>query len=743
MDNEKDEKFLNDIGSNDDESAVEAENSSSNDESTEENKAENFEETPEEASSTETEETPEEALPTETEEKAEDTSAAEADVDKTEITETEDKENTSEKKSFVGRWIEKEKEKEKNKREREKLSEERMKRVREERRAAMYADGKEPNALQKFLMSEGKFINYENKAMVTFAAVIILGILVFIAVFRGGYFSKEKFGLGGDKSRAIVYSVGNELYCYDLKKEPVLISDTLSAGGSVSYSYVGNGITVANDGTSVYFTDEVGADGTFRLNYYEASSSKEPEVIGTSVSDYEVSNMGDGAVYIVANETGNSGTLYGYDKKNNKSSEIANDIAVNSREYAISSDGKKVIYIKEENSSTTLYVANIDGTGETKIDTDIAQYLVQTEGNSVYYIKAVGTDNGTSMYSVYEYDLSNGNSKLIDEDVIAVTLSQNENAVIYYKNSGKKVKASSVLNDDGDNSEETEALRKELENYEFNDITCALYRYENGKSELVNDEIFTAMPTDADGKYIAYTVPSGLGKIKVNLSEISSPDDLVASYYEQAAAADVDTYIYKTNGFNDYVVFDGSYIYSYQNSGNNAQVACLKDYDRTNQKGQLVLSTYDENGIKSYAELEDDVESFEFMGDGSRIVYLRGVDDNGFGTLTYIESNVPDEVSTSAYYYEVTKDFNRSLFYLDNYDSSTYGGTFHYYQQGKDIVVDDGVYMFAYRNNNNALYMKNYDSLTATGDLYYLNGKTSKLVAEGVSSVFDFYDAGR
>ena len=34
MDNEKDEKFLNDIGSNDDESAVEAENSSSNDEST-------------------------------------------------------------------------------------------------------------------------------------------------------------------------------------------------------------------------------------------------------------------------------------------------------------------------------------------------------------------------------------------------------------------------------------------------------------------------------------------------------------------------------------------------------------------------------------------------------------------------------------------------------------------------------------------------------------------------------------
>ena len=64
-----------------------------------------------------------------------------------------------------------------------------------------------------------------------------------------------------------------------------------------------------------------------------------------------------------------------------------------------------------------------------------------------------------------------------------------------------------------------------------------------------------------------------------------------------------------------------------------------------------------ENGI-NHAELEDDVESFEFMGDGSRIVYLRGVDYNGLrATYLLSKANVPDEVSTSAYYYEVTKDF--------------------------------------------------------------------------------------
>ena len=55
---------------------------------------------------------------------------------------------------------------------------------------------KEPTHF-KFLTS--KFINYENKAMVTFAAVIILGILVFIAVFRWIFLKKEKFGLGGQE----------------------------------------------------------------------------------------------------------------------------------------------------------------------------------------------------------------------------------------------------------------------------------------------------------------------------------------------------------------------------------------------------------------------------------------------------------------------------------------------------------------------------------------------------------------
>ena len=50
---------------------------------------------------------------------------------------------------------------------------------------------------------------------------------------------------------------------------------------------------------------------------------------------------------------------------------------------------------------------------KTKIDTDIAQYLlVQTEANSVYYIKAVGTDNGINMYNVYEDDLSNETASL-------------------------------------------------------------------------------------------------------------------------------------------------------------------------------------------------------------------------------------------------------------------------------------------------------------------------------------------
>ena len=106
----------------------------------------------------------------------------------------------------------------------------------------------------------------------------------------------------------------------------------------------------------------------------------------------------------------------------------------------------------------------------------------------------------------------------------------------------------------------------------------------------------------------------------------------------------------------------------------------------------------------------------------------------------YVESNIADEISDSAYYYEVADDYFRRVFYLEDYNPDTYGGTFHYYQQAKDEVIDENVYMFAYRKNNNALYMKDYDVLTGKGDLYYLDNKKSVLVDEDVSSVFDFYD---
>lgn len=646
-------------------------------------------------------------------------------------------------KSFFQRWKEKELAKEKAKMEKYEKSEQRMKELREERIAKMYADGKEPNKFQKFLMAEGKFVNYENKNGVVLFATTIIGIILFILIVKAGYVTKDKFGLDKEASRAIVYSAGNELYCYDLKDEPVLISENLSSGGSASYSYVGNGITVANDGKSVYFIDNVASNGTFNLNYYTASKNDAPTLISANVSDYKVSNKGDGAVYIVAGESGKDGTLYGYSKKDNTSYPISDGVGLGGTEYAVSADGKKAVFAKTENSSITLNICDIDGSDLTAIDTDVAQYLVTENGTNIYYIKAEGNENGTSIYNIYVYDIQKGASKLIDEDVIAVTLSQDENAVIYYKNSGKKIKAKDIINDDGDNSDAVNALRKEIETYEFNDIASSLYRYEDGKSVLVNDSMFTAVPADSKGTFIAYTVPTGLDKIKINLSEIKTVSDIDSKYYVQAMKAKCDTYIYKLNGYNDFVEFENSYVYSYQNSANNIQVASLVNYDSTKKVGKLVLSTYDEKGIKAYGELEEDVTSYDFMGDGSRIAYLRGVNDSGAGTLVYIESNIPDEVSTSAYYYEVSKDINKRLFYLDNYDTTSMGGTFHYYQQGADTVVDQGVYMFAYRNNNNALYMKNYNAATATGDLYYLNGKTSKLVAQGVSSVFDFYDASR
>lgn len=644
------------------------------------------------------------------------------------------------KKNLFVRLKEREREKERKKIERYELSEQNMKLIRKQRREEMFAEGNEPNFIQRFLMAEGKFINYENKHIVVLCALILFGIIVLLFSISSGFITKEKFGLGGEKTKSIVYSKDNSLYCYDLKNEPVMISDNLSSGGSATYSYVGSGTTVAEDGKSVYFIDNVAADGTFSLNFYMAGKGGDPSLISDNVIDYEISYEGDGAVYVVEDTETEETSLYAYSRKTGESIKLIDGINSGKSNYAVSSDGKKAIYISDEDGTVTFNICNIDGSNLNTIDTDVAQYLVTEKSNYIYYIKAVMGEDMSSSYSVYEYNIKKGTSSLIDENVITVALSADENALIYYKFNGNMIKASDIVNDDGDDSEEKKALRAEVADYEFKDITCSVYRYENGKSVLINDKVFTAIPMDSEGKYIAYTVPQKLDEIKINLSEVSSVNEISALYYMQAMQADCDIYIYELGGFNDYIVFEDSYIYSYTSSGDNAQFACFADYDQNTGTGKLILSTLYEDGVKAYSELEDDVSSFQFMGNGSRIVYLRGVQDDGTGTLVYIESNIADEISDSAYYYEASDDYNMRVFYLDNYDNSTYGGTFHYYQQAKDEVIDENVYMFAYRNNNNALYMKDYDILTGTGDLYYLDGSKSVLVDEDVSSVFDFYD---
>ena len=646
------------------------------------------------------------------------------------------------KKGFLGSWIEKQKEKEAIKAAKYDENQIKLKAAREKRIAEMYADGKEPNAIQKFLMADGKYINYENKSLIVFGLFVLIGIIITVVLLVNGTITKEKFGISEKVSRAIVYSKDNDVYCYDLKNEPVLISESLSAGGSATYSYVGNGTTVANDGTSVYFIDNVTADGLFSLNYFDAKKKGEPVRISDGVADYKVSELGEGVVYAVPDASGYTGTIYGYNRKTNTSAKLADNIYLSGTEYSVSTDGSKAVYAIEENNTLVLNVCSIDGSGTKTIDTDIAQYIVAENSEYVYYVKALDSEDGSVDYSIYRYNLNKGNGELIDENVLAVTLTSDQSAVLYYKYNGDMIEAADIIVDDCEGNAEYDALREEIKQYSFENVVCSVYRYENGKSQLVNDEVYNAIPMNENGSYIAYTVPYGLEEIKINLSEVSNVDQIPTLFYMEAMEAECDIYICKVGAYNDYVVFENAYLPSFLNSANNTQTACFVNFDENTQKGKLILSTYGEKGINSYAELEEDVESFQFLGDGSRITYLRGVDEDGDGTLMYIESNIPDVISENAYYYEATDDLSRKIFYLDNYVNESYGGTFHWYRQATDVVIDENVYMFSYRNDENALYMKDYNAATGTGDLYYLNGKNSVLVDENVSSVFDFYNVG-
>ena len=120
--------------------------------------------------------------------------------------------------------------------------------------------------------------------------------------------------MGKAVDTGILYTKDDNLYYYDLKNEPYQVQEGLSNGGTYHYFYTAWGASVTEDGSYLYFSDDVDENGAFVLYRRDAKNADAKAAqIDTDVYDYMASK--DGKVVAYLKKSGETYALCVYDGK--------------------------------------------------------------------------------------------------------------------------------------------------------------------------------------------------------------------------------------------------------------------------------------------------------------------------------------------------------------------------------------------------------------------------------------------
>ncbi|MBQ2880213.1 MAG: hypothetical protein IJE27_05915, partial [Anaerotignum sp.] len=86
-------------------------------------------------------------------------------------------------------------------------------------------------------------------------------LLLILVVAAAAYGMMSSGGKAAKKDAGVFYAKENDLYYYDLKNEPYLVQEGISAGGSYNYFYTAWGAGVAEESDIAYYVANVDAAG--------------------------------------------------------------------------------------------------------------------------------------------------------------------------------------------------------------------------------------------------------------------------------------------------------------------------------------------------------------------------------------------------------------------------------------------------------------------------------------------------
>ena len=530
------------------------------------------------------------------------------------------------------------------------------------------------------------------------------------------------------KDTGVLYAKDNHLYYYDMKNEPYLLQEDISAGGGYNYFYSAWGAGVSQDNEDLYYTANVQTGGNYDLYYKNLKKDGEPMEVACDVVDHIVSKNGEMAAFLQKTKEGLQLSLF--DGK--KSHAVSKEMALEENAYALSADGKYLVY---RDAYDILHATTTDFPVEPVELTDDCPLYALAEDTLYFVSKADG------MYNIYSYDFKN-EPVLVAENAQYMELMPNGRDLLYGVKPTEIIPYSELLEDDM--AEIDAAMKEDDPNYEqklmrdelreamksgkgLEPLLQEYYILSNGKARLVADHVVSAIAVaDSDKNFITgYKAkpfqPLYLSVIGGGLQMV----DMI--YYMSINYGGVQPFL--ADGVGNVEMLDGSGVQlnTMQVSPDGSRAAYLV---KDENSGENMLMQMKIGKAAEAAVVQKNVKEFAFVGRNDLFYYYDFA--NGAGKLG--KAGEGDNSIDAASGVQFAKDAGRVYYLL--LDQKTGNGKMEWWDGETRETIDGGVFAFQYKGNGKAALVYGYDVQKLTGDLGYYDGKGVTKLDEDITAIF-------
>ena len=553
----------------------------------------------------------------------------------------------------------------------------------------------------------------------------LLGILIGLAALIAILAYCWMHPVGGVKDTGVLYAKANDLYFYDLKKDPYLLQEDISDGGIYHYFYNAWGAEVTENGGWVYYTANIDETGGGDLYRAEAKGGS-PLWIDANVYDYQTS--GDGKVVAYLTLRGDSLELCTFMDANQKT--VAEGVHLEDDTYSLSENGKYLVF---KDAYDMLCAGEVGG--ETVTLTDDCPLYALAE-NTLYFVA-----RGESSYCIYSYDFKN-DPELVAENAVYMELMPNGRDLLYGITPADIIPYTELLVDDmaeidaakaeGEEGYELKLMRDEIRaameaGEGIQPILQEYYVLSGGKATLAADDVVSAVAADSKKPFVTGYKAKEFAPI--HLSVIGGGLEMVETiYYMSLNYGGLEPFL--ADGSGNLEILSGSGVLpdTVKVSFDGSHAAYLAEDAAT---GENVLMTMETGKAAEARVYERNVESFDFLGKTDWLGYYFDY-ENGRGTVCMANSSHIEDTCGVHY-----AEDERVIYYIEELDSETGNGDLKAWRNHDHWeTIDEDVFAFQYKGNGKLVYLKNYDVLAGKGDLYYFDGTASRLLDTDVNAIF-------